>query len=98
MCDRVNNRNSQISFLEDVVFQDLQLSFEELHIDLDQALLKGCNKWMICKVTEDNDMDPWQNGLFSPKKPHVCSFRRCLLDCTCLALVHLRLIRASEWE
>ena len=44
MCDRVDNRNSQISFLEDVVFQDLQLSFEELHIDLDQALSRGRNE------------------------------------------------------
>ena len=32
MCDRVDNKNSRISFLGDVVFQDLQLSFEEPHI------------------------------------------------------------------
>ena len=38
MCDRVDNRNSRLSFLEDVVFQDLRLSFEELYIDLDLAL------------------------------------------------------------
>jgi hypothetical protein len=44
MCDRVDNRNSRISFLEGVVFQDLQLSFEGLHIDLDPALSRARNK------------------------------------------------------
>ena len=96
MCDRVDNSNSRISFLEDVVFQDLQLSFEEKHIYPGLALQKERNKSKICKVTEDNDIDPWQNGLFSPKKHHVCSFRRCLLDCTCLDLVHLMLIEGLE--
>ena len=38
MCDRVDNGNSRISFLEDAVFQDLQLFFEELHIYLDPTL------------------------------------------------------------
>lgn len=93
MKDRVDNRNSLISFLEGEVFQDLQLSFGEQHIDLDRALSRRRNKWMICKVTEDNDMDPWQNGLFFPKKLHVCSFRWRPLDCRCLDLVHPRLIR-----
>ena len=44
MCDRVDNRNSRISFLEDAVFQDLQLSFEELYIDLGLALSRVRNK------------------------------------------------------
>ena len=44
MCDRVDNRNSRISFLGDVVFQGLQLSFEGRHIDLDLALSMGRNK------------------------------------------------------
>lgn len=34
MQDRMENRNSRISFLEDGVSQDLQLSFEELHSNL----------------------------------------------------------------
>jgi hypothetical protein len=44
MCDRVDNGNSQISFLEDAVFQNLQLSFGEQHIDLDLALSRKRNK------------------------------------------------------
>ena len=38
MRDRVDKSDSRISFLEDGVFQDLQLSFEELHIDPYSAL------------------------------------------------------------
>jgi hypothetical protein len=41
MRDRMGNRNSRISFLGDGVSPDLQLSFGELHIDLDSALSWG---------------------------------------------------------
>ena len=38
MSDQVEYENSRISSLEDGIFQDLQLSFEELYIGLNLAL------------------------------------------------------------